>query len=50
MTPTSGARVYTDPFLPVNAGDAFFADGREFIDAVDETSAWHARQDSNFLV
>ncbi|WP_353038504.1 hypothetical protein [Mesorhizobium sp. M1216] len=34
----------------MNAGDAFFADGREFIDAVDETSAWHARQDSNFLV
>ncbi|PZV34864.1 autotransporter domain-containing protein [Mesorhizobium kowhaii] len=37
--PTSGTRVYTDPYFPVKAGDPFFADGRQFIDGTGEISA-----------
>ncbi|MBB6414188.1 autotransporter domain-containing protein [Mesorhizobium sangaii] len=33
--PTSGTRVYTDPYIPVEAGDPFVADGRQFIDRDD---------------
>ncbi|RRH92169.1 autotransporter outer membrane beta-barrel domain-containing protein [Mesorhizobium tamadayense] len=29
--PTSGTRVYSDPYFHVKAGDPFFADGRQFI-------------------
>lgn len=31
--PTSGTRVYTDPHIPVNTGDPFIADSRQFINA-----------------
>ncbi|GLS32614.1 subtilase-type serine protease [Mesorhizobium albiziae] len=37
--PTSGTRVYTDPYIPVEAGDPFFADGRQFIDGFGEISS-----------
>ncbi|MEP7453673.1 autotransporter domain-containing protein [Phyllobacterium sp. SB3] len=29
---TEGTRLYTDPYIPVKAGDPFVADGRQFID------------------
>ncbi len=37
--PTSGTRVYTDPYIPVEAGDPFVADGRQYIDGLDTVSA-----------
>lgn len=36
---TSGIRAYTDPYIPVKAGDPFVADGKQFIDGYNEISS-----------
>lgn len=37
--PTSGIRLYTDPYMPVKAGDPFTADGRQFVDGFGDISS-----------
>ncbi|MBA8879937.1 autotransporter domain-containing protein [Phyllobacterium myrsinacearum] len=36
---TTGTRLYTDPYIPVKAGDPFVADGKQFIDGYGEISS-----------
>jgi subtilase-type serine protease len=36
---TEGTRLYTDPYIPVKAGDHFIADGRQFIDGYNGISS-----------